>query len=70
MRRDIPTAYALFRAAWSAVHFILLAALFLAVVLWWLDDGQGGRLLADWWRGSVSVSAAIFNAMPFPWDLA
>ena len=51
MRHDIPTAYAVFRTAWSAVHFVLLALLFVAVVLWWFDDGQGGRLLAGWWRG-------------------
>lgn len=68
MRHDIPTAYAVFRAAWSGVHFVLLAALFVAVLLWWFDDGQGVRLLTNWWRTSVSISAAIFNALPFPWD--
>jgi hypothetical protein len=68
VRHDIPTAYAAFRTAWSVVHFVLLAALFVVVLRWWFDDGQGGRLLAGWWQTSVSVSAAIFNALPFPWD--
>ena len=69
MRNGIPTAYYLFRTAWSAMHLVMLAALLAAVILWSVHDGQGVRLLLDWWRSAVGFSATIFHAMPFPWDV-
>lgn len=69
MRHDIPAAYAVFRTAWSAVHFVLLAALFVLVLWWWFDDGQGDRFLSDWWQTSVSISTKVFYFLPFPWGV-
>ena len=69
MRNGIPIAYYLFRTAWSVMHLVMLAALLVAVILWSVHDGQGVRFLSDWWRMSVGISATIFHAMPFPWDL-
>ena len=69
MRNGIPTAYYLFRTAWSVIHLVMLAALLVAVILWSVHDGQGARFIAAWWRMSISISATIFHALPFPWEL-
>jgi hypothetical protein len=69
MRNGIPIAYYLFRTAWSVMHLVLLAALLVAVVMWFVHDGQGVRFISAWWRISISISAAIFHVLPFPWDL-
>jgi hypothetical protein len=68
MRNGIPTAYYLFRTVWSVMHLVMLAAL-LAVILWSIYDSQGVRFLSAWWKISASISATIFHALPFPWDL-
>jgi hypothetical protein len=69
MRNGIPNAYYLFRTAWSVMHLVLLVALLVAVILWSVHDGQGARFLSAWWRTSLSISATIFHALPFPWEL-
>lgn len=68
MRHDVPAVYSLLRAAWSGLHFALLAALFAVVIIWAAHDGQGARLLGGWWQTSFGIGSAIFHLMPFPWD--
>lgn len=69
MRNGIPIAYYVFRTVWSVMHLVMLAALLVAVILWSVHDDQGLRFISAWWRMSISVSATIFHALPFPWDL-
>ena len=69
MRNGIPIAYYLFRTVWSVMHLVMLAALLVTVILWAIHDGQGVSFISAWWTMSISISATIFHALPFPWDL-
>jgi hypothetical protein len=69
MRNGIPIAYHLFRTVWGVMHLLMVAALLAAVIVWSVHDGQGVRFISAWWRMSISISATIFHALPFPWDL-
>jgi hypothetical protein len=69
MRNGIPIAYYVFRTVWSVMHLVMLAALLVAMILWSVHDDQGARFISAWWRMSLSISATIFHALPFPWEL-
>lgn len=69
MLNGIPAVYTLLRAAWSGLHFVLLATLFTAGIIWAVHDGQGLRLLGAWWQTLLGVQGSIYNSVRFWWDL-
>lgn len=67
MKNGLPVAYAIYRGIWTAFHIVLVAVLLISFIAWFVDDGQGARVVSDTWNGVVAVQQAVANAIPFPW---
>lgn len=67
MRNGLPVAYAIYRDIWTAFHIALVVALLVLLFLWFVEDGQGVRIVSDVWNGVVTVQQTVANAIPFPW---
>lgn len=67
MKNGLPFVYGTYRALWTTLHLILVAAGVVALVVWFGHNGQGVSVITGTWTQLSYAQATVANAIRFPW---
>jgi hypothetical protein len=63
-----PPSHNVLRTTWSVVHALVVLAVVLLVLTWWMTDGQGAALASSCWERITDVQQSIAHLLRYPWD--
>lgn len=68
MKDNIPLIYWTFRAVWTVLHLLIVAAAVAVLLGWALSDNNAERLFESAMYVLLDLQQQVASAIPWPWD--